>query len=832
MAQLYKKTGTCSRPDGAQTDYPMYLVVGESAGSVAYRHYKIAVSASGESSGYTEIIELCLYDASDTLFSPNNMTANDAPSPYVVAYSAAYNSATYGYKAFDGGTGYWLCNSSTVWLTLDLGEGNAESLASYSLKCGNSGELDRAPKNWIIYGSNDGSSWAVVHSVTGQVDWSAGETRTFHFCDVHCSGHCQTDFGDIRFHNAADAALDYMIDWPTLTGTTPNQSVGVWVAPSPGTSATDVVLKYGDAALTDASDGAAVFIKYKPFESGNDGTSLSTADGDWTVVQGACEIDTAQKYAGTRSALLHGVDGTYALATLPVTPSADIAISFKIRKPSAASGVVAIGHGDGSSRAWLYYGKEGDYDGVYYLNSSPAYSSLLTTLAGAAWHTFELKNFNWTADTYDLYVNDTLVAEGATEYADATAANVLFLRSQYYGSDGDCWIDNVIVRKYASPEPTWGTWGAEEEISVGSDCIIEAVTATLSPTASASPGISVTSTTGTLGPSASAGVALSVTALSAILGPTVDANLGISIAAASAILGPSASADFDINSEASVLIICQSATLAPSASAGVQISVASQTATLNPSAGIPKIYLILSAESAVLNPSASAAPAIGITSAPAILDPSAGIPGLAISLPAASAVLDPSASAGAMTVFQYSNPVILYYFTLTGAADGVADATIPISSFQARHRNGESTYLSVVIPDYDTYEDIIDARSNGQMIIRMAFSHAGAVYHSEEILRVDLDTNGIRKDQGGRSQSITLVGHRTETYSPQTLTLKNVTYRRTGNAGEISYRCAVPDIFLRPGDTAVYGSDSFTVGSITYSVSSGYTSMDVTEAVS
>jgi hypothetical protein len=308
--------------------------------------------------------------------------------------------------------------------------------------------------------------------------------------------------------------------------------------------------------------------------------------------------------------------------------------------------------------------------------------------------------------------------------------------------------------------------------------------------------------------------------------------VGISIAAASAILGPSASADFDINSEASVLIICQTATLAPSASAGVQISVASQTATLNPSAGIPKIYLILSAESAVLNPSATAAPAIGITSTPAILDPSAGIGSLILSIAAESAVLGPEASAGAMTVFRYENPVILYYFTLTGADDGETDAVIPISSFQARYRDGESTYLSVVIPDYDTYEAIVDARSSGDMVLTMAYSHAGTVYHQEEIMRVDLDTNGIRKDQGGKSQSITLVGHRTMSFSAQTLTLHDVTYRRTGTSGEISYRCANPDIFLRPGDTALYGSDSFTVGSITYSVSSGYTSMDVTEAVS
>ncbi len=42
--------------------------------------------------------------------------------------------------------------------------------------------------------------------------------------------------------------------------------------------------------------------------------------------------------------------------------------------------------------------------------------------------------------------------------------------------------------------------------------------------------------------------------------------------------------------------------------------------------------------------------------------------------------------------------VVRYYCTLTGAPDGLSDLTIPISSFQATKRTGESTYLSVVVP--------------------------------------------------------------------------------------------------------------------------------------
>jgi len=173
--------------------------------------------------------------------------------------------------------------------------------------------------------------------------------------------------------------------------------------------------------------------------------------------------------------------------------------------------------------------------------------------------------------------------------------------------------------------------------------------------------------------------------------------------------------------------------------------------------------------------------------------------------------------------------VKLYFFTLTGTADGVDDITIPISSFQARYRDGESTYLSCVIPDI-SYLDAINLRLNGSMVVKMAYSVKGVIELIEDIITVDLDTNGVRVDEGGNNQSLTLIGHRTESFSSKTVSLQNVSYRRVDSSGKISLRCNTPDIYLRPGDTATYGSDSFVVGLISYTVSVSQQTMEVSEA--
>lgn len=171
-----------------------------------------------------------------------------------------------------------------------------------------------------------------------------------------------------------------------------------------------------------------------------------------------------------------------------------------------------------------------------------------------------------------------------------------------------------------------------------------------------------------------------------------------------------------------------------------------------------------------------------------------------------------------------------FYFTLTGDGEtpAVADAVIPISSFQARLRQGEPTYLSVVIPDLDTYSAIVSARSNGQMVIDMALILDGVEAVREEICRVDLEDINIY--EGARNKSITLSGHATETYTTKITALTGASYYNL-SGGLRRYRCAM-DPYLKPGDTVRVNSEEFEVGYITISRSVGSETMEVVEAES
>lgn len=172
---------------------------------------------------------------------------------------------------------------------------------------------------------------------------------------------------------------------------------------------------------------------------------------------------------------------------------------------------------------------------------------------------------------------------------------------------------------------------------------------------------------------------------------------------------------------------------------------------------------------------------------------------------------------------------VIYLFTLTGSADGESDITIPISSCQMRRRDGDPTYMSVVVPDYDAYSEAITARSNGQMVLKKGVRFSDGSIQVEEIARVDLED--IRLDKGPRNRSISLTGHRTvSTNDPNVVTLSGASYRNVTD-GQRRFRCEV-DLWLRPGDTAEIEGESFTVGFISYTIGKAEEVMEVVEAES
>lgn len=168
----------------------------------------------------------------------------------------------------------------------------------------------------------------------------------------------------------------------------------------------------------------------------------------------------------------------------------------------------------------------------------------------------------------------------------------------------------------------------------------------------------------------------------------------------------------------------------------------------------------------------------------------------------------------------------LYYFTLTGSADGVADITIPMSTFNYRLRDGDPGYLQVTLPGVE-YADAIAARSNGEMVVEMAFAVDGVEHHREELARIDLEE--IRVDEGTTSRTITLTGHRTESWSAKIVTLAGITYKAE-YGGKRRVRCAEPDMYLRPGDTVRVGSESWTAGYVQTVIGNRVKWMEVVEA--
>lgn len=180
-----------------------------------------------------------------------------------------------------------------------------------------------------------------------------------------------------------------------------------------------------------------------------------------------------------------------------------------------------------------------------------------------------------------------------------------------------------------------------------------------------------------------------------------------------------------------------------------------------------------------------------------------------------------------VVTFTTEHADVYYLFTLTGDADGTTDIEIPIKSFQGRLRSGDPSYLSVVIPGMERSAEIT-ARSNGDLVIEMAYKLEGVFIQREEIARVTLED--IRIDQGSTNQSITLSGHKTETYSGKAVTITQSPTYYNLTAGKVRYRFPTANMNLNPGDVVTVGTDVFTAGLITYTIGVASQQMEVSEA--
>lgn len=190
--------------------------------------------------------------------------------------------------------------------------------------------------------------------------------------------------------------------------------------------------------------------------------------------------------------------------------------------------------------------------------------------------------------------------------------------------------------------------------------------------------------------------------------------------------------------------------------------------------------------------------------------PSIGTPRVfAWSLPAPAAVIPPG--------------VTLYYCKITGAADGLADALLPISNFSVRHRQATASYYNVTIPSF-AYVAALAARTHGEIVL---WSERAGV--TEELMRGALGDVSVAR--GPNSQSISISGNASRAATPSfTYIITEALYTSTTFAGDTRLRIE-PRAAIRPGDYVRYQDLNFAVGEVTWSVAVSAGGMAVTMEV-
>jgi len=95
----------------------------------------------------------------------------------------------YAYQAFDGVLNTkWFSNHATpCWLQYDYGTGNSSVVTGYWLTTSDFGLTDavnRAPKDWTLQGSNNGSTWTNLDPRTGETFTDRNQTKFYSFTNT------------------------------------------------------------------------------------------------------------------------------------------------------------------------------------------------------------------------------------------------------------------------------------------------------------------------------------------------------------------------------------------------------------------------------------------------------------------------------------------------------------------------------------------------------------------------------------------------------------------------------------------------------------------------
>ena len=113
------------------------------------------------------------------------MTSDTSPSPLIASASSVWSSTFPAWKAFNGtnisSEDCWVTvgGSITGWIQLDFGSPKYCNKIKLTSRSGST--ANACPKDFTISASNDGLTFDVIATITGQINWALNETRMIKF---------------------------------------------------------------------------------------------------------------------------------------------------------------------------------------------------------------------------------------------------------------------------------------------------------------------------------------------------------------------------------------------------------------------------------------------------------------------------------------------------------------------------------------------------------------------------------------------------------------------------------------------------------------------------
>ena len=288
-----------------------------------------------------------------------------------------------------------------------------------------------------------------VHKTTG-TDTSSGANGTLQH--VYVGANVRDDFGDVVFTKAdGTSLLDFWME-TYVSGDYADFYVEVDSIPA-SADTVDIYVYYDKSDETTVSDGGAAFIAFDDFEDGVM-TNWTADAGTWTETGGVIKITT-----DTHRGRIYYNPAQYGTATY----------EFKEKRPGTdidwAVGPI-ISRTDASNYVYLLratpYG--GTWPTGYFLiakivanSHTPLSDQLAFTMAADTWYlhsvTVDVANnkiISWKIDGTEYFSNivDAVIVTGYIGLFGHMSPNTEF--------------DDFRIRKYASPEPSWGAFGSEE----------------------------------------------------------------------------------------------------------------------------------------------------------------------------------------------------------------------------------------------------------------------------------------------------------------------------------------------------------------------------------